>query len=61
MKIVELENGVWIAPWNGDPGRTLDRENAKKFDNHKNAKKMLGKAREHRQFKNALIIDAERR
>lgn len=31
MWIVELDKGCWLAPWGGDPGRTLVRESAKKY------------------------------
>ena len=31
MYIVEIEDGVYLAPWDGDPGRTLVKESAKKF------------------------------
>ncbi len=27
----EDNNKWWIAPWNGDPGRTLKKENAKRY------------------------------
>jgi hypothetical protein len=29
--VVQLYDGVWIAPWSGDPGRTTKKENAKRF------------------------------
>ncbi|MGB1202900.1 MAG: hypothetical protein ACPG75_04975 [Alloalcanivorax venustensis] len=29
--VVELETGVWMADWEGDPGRTLQRDNAQRF------------------------------
>jgi len=62
MFIIELENGgnlssgVWIAPWEGDPGRTLKQHNAKQFKDQKNAEKALGQARKYRPFKNAKIL-----
>ena len=28
---VELEEGVWLAPWDGDPGLTVVEENAVLF------------------------------
>jgi hypothetical protein len=43
--IIELEPGVWIAPWSGDPGRTLVQGSAKRFQTHDDAKKALAKAR----------------
>jgi len=33
--LVKFENGhrpFWLAPWDGDPGRTLVRANAEQFD-----------------------------
>jgi hypothetical protein len=29
--IVEIQPGCWLAPWTGDPGRTLVRKSAKVF------------------------------
>lgn len=29
--VIQLEPGVWVAPWDGDPGRTLVKENAYRF------------------------------
>jgi hypothetical protein len=57
MYIVELEKGVWIAPWTGDPGRTLVIENARIFPDRKIAKRYLKKAQKMRPFKNAKIIE----
>lgn len=56
MNIVELENGVWLAPWDGDPGRTLRIENAKTFASFKDAEDALKMAREWRQFVEARIL-----
>jgi hypothetical protein len=53
--IVQLEEGVWIAEWDGDPGRTLDRNHAKPFDSFKAAKVALKMAREFRDFPTARI------
>jgi len=54
--IVELEAGVWIAPWDGDPGRTLIWENAKKYGTEELAKLALKVARTYRSFNKAKII-----
>jgi len=56
--IVKLENGCWIADWEGDPGRTVVEENAKLFTSYSSAKKALEKARKYRMFENAEIISA---
>lgn len=54
--IVELEKGVWLADGEGDPPRTLVKENAKEFDMDE-ALKALAEARKFRPFKKAEIID----
>ncbi len=56
--IVELERETWIAPWSGDPGRTVVMHNARKFGSKRAAELALRKARCFRQFKNATIISA---
>ena len=50
MYIVELERYVWLAPWPGDPGRTLVKKNAKQFNSKKQAKRALTKALKCRNF-----------
>lgn len=54
--IVELEDGCWIAPWAGDPGRTLVRENARGFATHAAAEEALQAARQFRPFRNGRIV-----
>jgi len=56
--IVRLEDGVWISPWEGDPGRTLDKTSAMVFITRKEAKEALAAAREYRPFVNAIIESA---
>jgi len=56
MYIVEIEHSVWLAPWDGDPGRTVVRENAKGFRLASSAFKALSKACEYRNFENAKVI-----
>ena len=58
MYIVELEKGVWLADWEGDPGRTVIRKNALQFFELDNAVKALKKAREYREFRRACIKQA---
>lgn len=55
MPIVELEKGVWLAPWEGDPGRTLNKMTAKHFKTRKAAEFALVGARNYRPFVNAQI------
>lgn len=53
--IVRLEPGVWIAPWKGDPGRTLVRASAKQFPTERSARRALSKARRFREFPKATV------
>ena len=55
--IVELEKGVWIAGWRGDPGRTLAIQRAKRFASQRSAANALGRARRYRPFLDAKIIE----
>lgn len=59
MWIVEIEKGVWLAPWRGDPGRTLVKESAKQFDKEWKAHKALDDAREFCPFKHAKIEEVD--
>ncbi len=59
--IVELERETWIAPWSGDPGRTVVIRNARKFGSKRSAELALRKARGFRPFKNATIQPWSRR
>jgi hypothetical protein len=45
MFIVEIEKGVWLAPWDGDPGRTLVKDSAKEFKTERAADGALSAAR----------------
>jgi len=40
--IVEIDKGVWLAPWVGDPGRTLVKDSARKYTSLHGAKTALG-------------------
>jgi hypothetical protein len=53
--IVQLEAGVWLAQWAGDPGRTLVRETAKRFPSITSARRGLDGARRLRFFPQARI------
>ena len=62
MYVVELQEGCWLAPWNGDPGRTLVLESAKKFNFILEAEKALEKAKKNnpfRSFTNARIVSLQ--
>jgi len=52
--IVEISPGCWLAPWRGDPGRTLVKDNAKLFLTEHGAKTALGIARKRFPFRNGL-------
>lgn len=56
---VELEPGVWIAPWEGDPGRTVLPVHAKKFISRAAALRALADAVEYRLFARAKILRSE--
>lgn len=56
MWIVELEEGVWIAPWSGDPGRCLAQNNAQRFRSERCARRALSSARQYRPFANAIVL-----
>ena len=40
---VQANHDCWIADWDGDPGRTLVKENAKTFKSKKDAEKFCSK------------------
>ena len=54
--IVELEEGVYLAPWDGDPGRTLDIKNASRFIREIEAVYAIMQAKEYRAFGSARIL-----
>lgn len=54
--IVELEPGVWLAWWPGDPGRTLSRRDAKDYRSESVATKALQEARKYRPFAQARVV-----
>lgn len=55
--IIQLEDGVWLADGEGDPPRTLVKENAKEFADMNEALEALTEARKFRPFEKAEIID----
>ena len=57
--IVELYHGCWLAPWSGDPGRTLVIGHAQQFCCEKSASKALQKAKKrnmHRDLSDARVV-----
>lgn len=57
--IVELEPGVWLAAWRGDPGRTLVKATAKVFRSASAAERAIRAARVYRPFPNARTVGRE--
>lgn len=53
--IVEIDKGCWLAPWTGDPGRTVVMENAKEFNTRLGAMRALNKARMQRRLTRFMI------
>jgi len=54
--IVELEPGCWLAPWDGDPGRTLTLQNAESFESPGDASRALSVAQAFRPFKGGKVV-----
>jgi hypothetical protein len=59
--IVELEPGVWLAWWPGDPGRTLSRCDAKDYRSVVAAERALNEVRKYRPFAQARVVPIENR
>lgn len=61
--IVRLTNcgggDMWLAPWQGDPGRTFEKASAVRFKNRAAAGKALEIARQFRPKLSAVIEPAE--
>lgn len=53
--IVNINNEYWLAPWTGDPGRTLVKENAKKYTSMHGAKTAAGIAIRKRPWRDGKI------
>jgi hypothetical protein len=43
MYIIEYEPNCWAAPWEGDPPRTIVKENAKRFKSKAAAKRHMNR------------------
>ena len=57
--VVELEDGVWLADEEGDPGRTLKATNAKVFQDFEVARCALAEARTFRAFKKSRMVESQ--
>lgn len=53
--VVELEPGVWLAPWSGDPGRTCVEADAVRFASVSEATEALRAAERHRRLPRAMV------
>lgn len=54
--VVELAPTIYIAEWSGDPGRTLVRKSARRYDTLRGARIALARARRYRAFPDARIL-----
>lgn len=54
--LVQLQDDCWIAPWSGDPGRTLSIDHARVFDTPQEAANSLRYAKRFRDFAESKII-----
>ncbi len=54
--VLELEKGVWLAPWEGNPGRTTNKEDATIFAKVEKAMMALVIVKTIRPFKKAEIL-----
>jgi hypothetical protein len=54
--VAELEPGVFVAPWSGDPGRCLNIGNAKEYKTTAAARAAITRARKYRPFLNAQVV-----
>ena len=56
LKFEDME--CWIAPWNGDPGRTLVKESARQFDTQEKAERYKTRClKENRHRKFNLVLE----
>lgn len=57
MYLLKFSNqDCWIAPWEGDPGRTLIRDSAKTFATKKQAEKFAAQTIKANSFRNFSLI-----
>lgn len=55
--VVEISKDCWLAAVDGDPGRTLVREHARRYRTRHGARTALGMARRWRPLPNAKIYE----
>ena len=56
--IVQIEEGIYLAPWSGDPGRTCRETSAKQYKDIAAATYALARARKYNEFLGAIIEPA---
>ena len=57
MFILKFSNqDCWISPWEGDPGRTLIKENAMEFNTESQARKVADKIIKSNSFRKFSLI-----
>lgn len=54
--IVELQPGCWLAPWDGDPGRTLVKASAEVFTTRAEASAALDRASDSREWTAPALV-----
>ncbi len=57
--LVELEPGVFIAPWAGDPGRTLIKASASRFDTKEQASAAIDRASDYREWRAPAVVPVD--
>lgn len=55
--VVELQKMVWLAPWDGNPGRTCELAGAMRLSTKKKAERELERARKYHPFERARIVE----
>jgi N-methylhydantoinase B/oxoprolinase/acetone carboxylase alpha subunit len=53
--VVEISPGCWLAPWHGDPGRTLVRTSARVFKTQCGAFRAIAHASKFRDMSRAML------
>jgi len=53
--VVEIRPGCWLAPWHGDPGRTLVRTSARVFKTQCGAFRAIAHASKFRDMSRAML------
>ena len=57
--IVQIGKDCWLAPWEGDPGRTLVKDSARRFSSITSANRAITEARKVRPASRYTIVSVE--